>query len=877
VGLLARIAGAARRADAVGEAGRGPMKMPGHAGGGRLNLLAALPAALAVLAFAAAPASAVLVPLSNGKVLSYEAVAGGSALGGVTPFDAVFTNLDYSGGPVMPSNTNYAVAWNPSNYTGTPFQTGYLSGVSQFFTDVAHDSGLHTNSDSVTTQYNDASGQVAAYNSSFGGSLTDTAPLPANGCPATTGHICLTDAQLQTVLDSFLTSNNLPRDLTHEYFLLTPPNVASCFDSAGAVCSANADQHLAFCAYHGASSTSSSFLYANIPDLTGVRGCDPFVTFCPGSACDYPNSPADGVLSAISHEHNESVTDPQPNNAWTDFGSSIGGEIGDKCNNDAHSDPNTVANLQPDGHDAPFNETINGSHYWIQREWSNQTSSCLDRFTSNGTTASASFTESAGSGHAVTFDASGSSASGGVAEYVWQFNDNPTLGQPQNGTIETTSPTIAHTFARLGTYTVALTVMAADGTSNGTAHQVAVPLLAPSNTAPPSISGLTTQGQTLTETRGSWSNSPTSFADQWEDCDSSGNNCQSITGATLTTYTLTAGDVGKTIRVRESASNSGGTGGPVSSAATAVVSSLPPPPSSTSPPAISGLATQGQTLTESPGTWTNAPTSFGYQWQDCDGSGSNCQTIAGATSQSYALSANDVGRTIRVQESASNAAGPGSPAVSAATAVVGAPVVLGVPASSAPPSVSGSAVEGQLLSESHGTWSNGPTGFAYAWERCNGAGGNCQTIAGASGQSYALGPADVGSTVRVLETASNASGAGAPATSSATSPVQAPPGSGHVSVSTPPPDTRLLKEQISSRSHSARFRFGASGSSTGFQCALVRTPARKGAKAPSPRYTACSSLKTFKGLKAGRYVLYVRADGPGGVDRSPITFRFKIT
>ena len=851
------------------------MNMPGHARAGRLRMLAALPVTVAVLAFAAAPASAVLVPLSNGKVLSYEAITAGSSLGTVTPFDTFFTNLDYSGGPVMPSNTNYAIVWNPSNYTQAPFQPpptanslGYLSGVSQFF-----------------TEYNDASGQVAAYNSSFGGSLTDTSPLPANGCPATTGHICITDAQLQTALGSFLTANNLPRDLAHEYFLLTPPNVASCFDSAGIVCSANADQHQAFCAYHGASSTSSSFLYANIPDLTGVHGCDPFVTFCPSPSvgCHYPNSPADGVLSAISHEHNETTTDPQPNNAWTDFGSSIGGEIGDKCNNDAHLDPNTVPNPQPDLEDAPFNETINGNRYWIQREWSNQNHSCLDRFTASATTASASFTEASASGQTVTFDANASSASGGVAEYVWQFNDNPTAGQPQNGTIETTSPTISHTFPRVGTFTVALTVMAGDGTSNGAAQQVPVPLLKPSNTSPPLISGLVTQAQTLTATHGSWTNSPTSFADQWENCDSSGNNCQPIAGATSTSYTLAAGDVGKTIRVRESASNAGGTGVAVSSAATAVVASLPSP-SNTSPPAIAGLATQGQTLTESPGTWTNAPTSFGYQWQDCDGSGNSCQAIVGATSQSYTLNANDVGHTIRVQESASNATGPGSPALSAATAVVSplpvvivSPIVLGVPASSAPPAISGGAVESQVLRESHGTWSNSPTGFAYAWERCDGVGANCQTIAGASGQSYVPGPADVGSTIRVLEAASNASGAGAPATSSATSPVQAPAGSGHLSVSTPPPDTRLLNEKISSHSHSARFRFGATGTATGFQCALVRAPARKGAKAPSPRYAACGALRTFKNLKAGRYVLYVRADGPGGVDRSPIAFRFKIT
>jgi PKD repeat protein len=212
-------------------------------------------------------------------------------------------------------------------------------------------------------------------------------------------------------------------------------------------------------------------VYANIPDMAGIDGCDPFVTTCPSLACDYPNSPADAVLSAVSHEHNESTTDPEPNNAWTDWGSTVGGEIGDKCNFDAWKDPNTVDNPQLDGNDAPYNQTINGDHYWLQREWSNQTKRCKDAFTANGTTAAASFTETAGSGNTINFDASASAASGGVAEYVWQFNDGP--GQ-QTTTVETTSPTIAHTFPGPATYDVALTVMASDGTSDGTAHNVTV-------------------------------------------------------------------------------------------------------------------------------------------------------------------------------------------------------------------------------------------------------------------------------------------------------------------------------------------------------------------------------------------------------------------
>src|ERR1019366_8901534 len=78
--------------------------------------------------------------------------------------------------------------------------------------------------------------------------------------------------------------------------------------------------------------------------------------------------------------------------------------------------------------------------------------------------------------------------------------------------------------------------------------------------------------------------------------------------------------------------------------------------------------------------------------------------------------------------------------------------------------------------EDHGSWSNSPSGYSYQWEDCDSSGGNCQAITGATGQTYTLAAADVGSTIRVFETASNASGAGSPATSSATTAVQASPG-----------------------------------------------------------------------------------------------------
>ena len=96
----------------------------------------------------------------------------------------------------------------------------------------------------------------------------------------------------------------------------------------------------------------------------------------------------------------------------------------------------------------------------------------------------------------------------------------------------------------------------------------------------------------------------------------------------------------------------------------------PDPPLDTTVPAISGTPSQGQTLTESHGVWSNSPTAYTYQWEDCDPSGEPCTPISGATDQTYTLTAGDVGDTIRVQEAASNAGGAGQPAPSAPTAVV---------------------------------------------------------------------------------------------------------------------------------------------------------------------------------------------------------------
>ena len=211
-------------------------------------------------------------------------------------------------------------------------------------------------------------------------------------------------------------------------------------------------------------------------------------------------------------------------------------------------------------------------------------------------------------------------------------------------------------------------------------------------------------------------------------------------------------DVGSKVYSLVTATNAGGSASQ-RSALSAVVSAAKPV--NTAWPALSGTARDGQTLTSSSGTWTGtAPITYAYAWRRCDANGGNCTTIANASGQSYVLGVADVGSKVYSLVTATNAGGSASQR-SALSAVVSA----AKPVNTAWPALSGTARDGQTLTSSSGTWTGtAPITYAYAWRRCDANGGNCTTIANASGQSYVLGVADVGSKVYSLVTATNAGG-----------------------------------------------------------------------------------------------------------------------
>ncbi len=391
---------------------------------------ALLTGALVAGALVAVPASAsaVVVQTPNGPA-SYMPLNG---RGPASPSRfAANGNLDYHGGPVMPSNKQFAIFWQPP---GTSFPAGYASGITTFMKDVSADHNLPTDTYSVGAQYKDSSGKFATSTMSFGAAVTDTTAFPISGCPpyagiATGFSVCLTDLQISNEVDSVVASHGFPRGLTSQYFVFLPPGIGTCFDSSGLAGAGCFDHE--FCAYHSFNSTSGGTIYAN-EAFTPIdpAGC---------GTGNYPNGKASGIddqLSTLSHETNEAREDPLLN-AW--FNSNTGAEGADQCRNTA-DDYGAFLGGTP-GVNA-FNQVINGRHYILQRDWSNAANGCEQRYNLSGTTFGPF---KAKVGKKVTFSVKFTDREGGHLQNAsWNFGD----GSKANGL------KVDHRYTQKGKFTV---------------------------------------------------------------------------------------------------------------------------------------------------------------------------------------------------------------------------------------------------------------------------------------------------------------------------------------------------------------------------------------------------------------------------------------
>ncbi|MNK80699.1 Cellulosome-anchoring protein precursor [compost metagenome] len=303
----------------------------------------------------------------------------------------------------------------------------------------------------------------------------------------------------------------------------------------------------------------------------------------------------------------------------------------------------------------------------------------------------------------------------------------------------------------------AKTIDKAGNESNSISAHVQIVKVAPT-AANVTMTGIPTEGQTLT---GSYSyadmngdaENGTSY--QWYRSDDAAltTNHTPIPGAATKTYTLQADDIGKYIsfEVTPRSAEDPVTGTAVESAAVKIAAAPAAPTAANV--SVTGQAISGQTLT---GSYTfsdaNGDEESGslYKWYRSDDSSmtTNHTLIAGATSRTYTLQADDEDKYISFEVTPQTEAAPttGTAVESAATArVIPAPVEP----TAASVSVSGNATEGQTLTGSYSYSDvNGDveSGSTYQWYRSDDPAHllNHTAITNATSKEYTLQAADIG-------------------------------------------------------------------------------------------------------------------------------------
>jgi PKD repeat protein len=442
----------------------------------------ALVACLAALACTAPGASALVIHTAHGRFLGITLKRGThlAALAGraAATTGAGPTNLDggqqsqlllYHGGPVVRSHATYAIFWDPNNL----FTNASKTLIAAYLADVAHDSGGDQNVYGVTTQYGDGSGP-GVYSSTFGGSLVDSTAYPPDflhgnfrsGCvhgqatpPDPTYTWCLTDAQIQTELNTVIRAHSWPTELTAIYFVFLPAGIDECM-GPGLESSSNQCADTDFCGYHASFGSTTGPLYAVQP-YADISGCQ---------SGNEPNAdPADDTLSIVSHEHNETVTDPF-GTSWYDVN---GNEVADKCaapgvygtplGGSSGAEPPSTPYLPGNA----WNQVIDRHDYFLQDEFSNVGATCLQRPAGQPPDAVFSAPTTIPDDAPVTFDASGShdtNQGGTITSYSWDFGD----GSGDSGV------TVSHAYTSPGTYSVTLTVTNSLGYSALVTHTILV-------------------------------------------------------------------------------------------------------------------------------------------------------------------------------------------------------------------------------------------------------------------------------------------------------------------------------------------------------------------------------------------------------------------
>ena len=292
-------------------------------------------------------------------------------------------------------------------------------------------------------------------------------------------------------------------------------------------------------------------------------------------------------------------------------------------------------------------------------------------------------------------------------------------------------------------------------------------------TGTPAISGAVQVGETLTADTSGIADEDgldnVSYSYQWLS-----SRDTETDGATGSTYTLQATDLGKIIKVRVTFTDDVGNEETLTSAATDTVEARPNSPA-TGAPTISGTAQVGETLTADTSGISDIDgldnLTYSYQWLT-----SRDTQIAGAISSTYTLAEADAGKAIKVRVSFTDDAGNAEILTSAATAAVAASPNS---AAAGAPTISGTAQVGQMLTASTSGVSDtdglANATFTYQWISNDGSADS--DISGATDATYTLVKADEGKTIKVRVSFTDDAGNQETLTSAATTEVAARPNS----------------------------------------------------------------------------------------------------
>lgn len=238
--------------------------------------------------------------------------------------------INYHGGPVILGTTNLYFIWygNWSNNTATSILPAFAKSIggSPYF--------------NINTTYYDGSGTHVTNSVALPSKLGQTTDAYSQGT-------VLTDAAVQKVVSNAITSGKLAKDPNGVYLVLTSSDV----NESSGFCT----QYCAWHTYGTIAGSNIKYGFVGNPDR-----CPSACQAQPTSASPNGNQGADGMVSLIAHELEESVTDPNLN-AWYDR---QGNENADKC-------AWTFGTVSTASNGSYYNVTLGGNQYLIQRNWVN--------------------------------------------------------------------------------------------------------------------------------------------------------------------------------------------------------------------------------------------------------------------------------------------------------------------------------------------------------------------------------------------------------------------------------------------------------------------------------------------------------------------------